>query len=309
MTNRAVRLALTWEAVEAMDDATLERRLYGGPKGKRSSERPRPDPQWLNLELRKPGVTLELLHLEFLVEHPDGVRYSAFCAGFRDWKNGNRLSMRQVHKAGERAFVDYSGKKPSLVCPATGQVRAVELFVGTLGASNLTFALATETQQLGGFVGAHVKMFEYSDGVPAMTVPDQLRSAVKGPCRHEPTINETYAELGRHYGTAIVPARPRKPKDKAKVEGAVLIAQWWILARLRHEIYHSLEALNGRIRELCDELNRRPMKSFGGRSRRELFELLDRPALSGLPADRYVVSSWKHATVAPDYHIVYDDHY
>lgn len=309
VTNRAAHLALTWEAVEAMDDATLDRRLYGGPSSTQGPERPRPDPQWINLELRKPGVTLELLHLEFLGEHPDGVRYSAFCAGFRRWQKKSRLSMRQVHKAGERAFVDYSGKKPHLVCPATGELREVELFVGTLGASSLTFAMATETQQLGDFVGAHVEMFEYFGGVPAMTVPDQLRSAVKTPCKHEPTINQTYAELGRHYRTAIVPARPRKPKDKAKVEAAVLVAQRWILARLRHEVYHSLDALNGRIRELCDELNRRPMRHFGNKSRRELFDLLDRPALQGLPADRYVVSSWSHATVAPDYHVVYKDHY
>jgi transposase len=307
--SRVERLELTWGAVEAMDDDALDRRLYGGPKGVQGPERPRPDPRWVALELRKRGVTLELLHLEFLREHPDGVRYSAFCAGFRRWQKRARLSMRQVHKAGERAFVDYSGKRPSWVCPRTGEVHEVELFVGVLGASNLTFALATETQQIADFVGAHVEMFEYFGGVPAMTVPDQLRSAVKTPCRHEPTINATYAELGRHYGTAIVPARPRKPKDKAKVEVAVQVAQRWILAALRHEVHHSLSALNVRIRELCDALNRRPMKHYDGRSRRDLFVMLDQPALAALPATRYAVSTWTLAKVAPDYHVVFDHHY
>lgn len=259
--------------------------------------------------MRKPGVTLELLHLEFLERHPDGIRYSAFCAHFRDWQKKSRLGMRQVHKAGERAFVDYSGKKAQVVDRMTGEVRDVELFVGVLGASSYTFAMASESQRIGDFVEAQVEMLEYFEGVPAMTVPDQLRSAVKTPSRYEPVVNETYAEFGRHYGTAIVPARPRKPKDKAKVEAAVLVAQRWILAKLRHEVFFSLEALNTRIRELCDALNRRPMKHLGGRSRRELFEILDKPALKGLPGERYTVSSWCRAKVAPDYHIAYDHNY
>ena len=306
---RARRAGLDWSALEALDDVSLDVRLYGGPVASRGPERPRPDPIWMATELRKPGVTLELLHLEYLQQHPDGLRYTAFCNTYRTWKKKSQVSMRQEHKAGERAFVDYSGKRPWIVDPATGEVRAAELFVGTLGASNLTFAEATMTQTLPDFVGSHVRMLEYFGGAPAMLVPDQLRSAVRRPDRYEATINRTYADLGRHYNTAIVPARPRKPKDKAKVERAVQIAQRWILARLRHERFFSIDELNQRIRELVDELNQRPMKSFGNRTRRELFEVLDKPVLRPLPANRFECTEWKWARVAPDYHLQVDDNF
>ena len=307
--SRARAAELDWATIESLDDATLERRLYGGRKWSRDPARPRPDPVWIALELRKKGVTLELLHLEYLRAHPDGLRYTQFCQDFRAWKKKTRVSMRQDHKAGERLFLDYSGKRPEIVDPATGEVRQVELFVAVLGASNLTYAEATETQQLADFIRSNVRGLEYFGGVPEMLVPDQLRSAVRIPDRYEPTINRTYAELGRHYQTAIVPARPRKPKDKAKVEVAVQIAQRWILARLRHETFHDLEALNRRIRELVDELNRRPMKHLGGQTRRELFEMLDRPMLRPLPKTAFEPSAWKVARVAPDYHVAVDHHF
>jgi transposase len=306
---RAQLAGLTPEAVEALSDDVLERRLYGGPKFSQGPGRVRPDPVWISLQLRRPGVTLELLHLEYLAEHPDGYRYTAFCDHFRAWQKKAQVTLRQPHKAGERAFVDYSGKRPHIIDPETGEKREVELFVGCLGASNYTYVEATLTQQLADFVGAHTRMFEFFGGVPRMTVPDQLRSAVQKPGRYEPTINRTYAELGRHYGTAIVPARPRKPRDKSKVEVAVLVAQRWILARLRNERFHSLDALNARIAELRDALNRRPMRQMGDRSRRDLFEILDRPMLRALPADRFVISQWKWAKVAPDYHVAVDDNY
>ena len=306
---RATGAGLDWTGVEVLDDIALERRLYGGPKRWRDPSRPRPDPVWVATELRKKGVTLELLHLEYLGAHPDGYRYTAFCDFYRAWKKKAAVTMRQEHKAGEKGFVDYSGKHPELVDPATGEVREVELFVGVLGASNYTYVEATETQQLPDFIASHVRMLAYFGGVPAILVPDQLRSAVRVPDRHAPTINRTYAELGTHYDTAIVPARPRKPKDKAKVEVAVQVAQRWILARLRHEVFTSLAALNQRIRELVDELNGRPMKHFGGRSRRDLFETLDQPALRPLPATVYVPSEWRRAKVAPDYHVAVDNHF
>lgn len=306
---RARRAGLDWAALDDLDDAALDARLYGGPKGHRGDDRPRPDPVWIATELRKKGVTLELLHLEYLDEHPKGLRYTAFCDTYRAWKKKSRVTMRQEHKAGERAFVDYSGKKPTLVDAVTGDVREVEFFVGVLGASNLTFAEATESQRLSDFIGSHVRMLEYFGGVPAILVPDQLRSAVRRPDRYEATVNRTYAELGRHYGTAIVPARPRKPKDKAKVERAVQIAQRWILARLRHETFFSLDALNQRIRELVDDLNLRPMKSFGNKTRRELFEVLDQPVLRSLPAHRFEPSEWKWVRVAPDYHVQVDHNF
>lgn len=307
--NRAMKAGLTWIDVEALQDGALERRLYGGEKHDRGPERPRPDPLWIAKELRRPGVTLELLHLEYLAQHPDGYRYTAFCNTYRRWRAKGKVSMRQEHKAGEKAFVDYSGKKPEIVDPATGEVRKVELFVGTLGASSLTFAEATLTQQLADFTESHVRMLEYFGGVPKVLVPDQLKSAVRIPHLYSPTINRTYAELGRHYDTAIVPARPRKPKDKAKVEVAVQVAQRWILARIRHEQFFSLDALNARIRELVEVLNRRPMKGFGGASRRELFEELEQSILRPLPEKRFELSEWKRAKVAPDYHISVDHHH
>ena len=178
-----------------------------------------------------------------------------------------------------------------------------------LGASNLTYAEATRTQTMGDFIGSHVRAFAYFGGATQIVVPDQLRSAVRVPCRYEPTVTRTYAELGRHYGTAIVPARPGKPRDKAKVEVAVQVAQRWILARLRDETFFAIERLNERIAGLLEELNERPMKKLGGISRRALFERVERGALLPLPAERFELSEWKKATVNVDYHVVLFDHF
>ena len=185
----------------------------------------------------------------------------------------------------------------------------VELFVAVLGASNYTYAETTLTQRITDFIASHVRAFAYFGGAPKMTVPDQLKSAVRVPCRYEPTIQRTYSELGHHYGTAIVPARPRKPRDKAKVEVAVQVAQRWILARLRNETFFSHEALNARIAELLEELNARAMKRLGGASRRELYERYDQHALLPLPSEPYVVAEWCGAKVAPDYHVSLRDHF
>jgi transposase len=307
--SRARHAGMQWASVDAVDDDELERRLYGGPKHSRTPERALPDPARMHAELRRPGVTLELLHLEYLREHPDGYRYTAFCDVYRRWRDRAGLVMRQQHKAGERAFIDYSGKRPAVIDPTTGEVIEVELFVAVLGASNLTYAEATRTQTVTDFVSAHVRAFAYFGGAPRITVPDQLRSAVRVPSRYEPTIARTYAELGQHYGTAVVPARPGKPRDKAKVEVGVQIAQRWILARLRHETFFSLAALNGRIRELLEELNARPMKKLGGVNRRALFERIERDALLPLPVEPFVVSEWKRATVNVDYHVQLAEHF
>ena len=306
--NRAERAGLTWPAVDALTEVELDHRLYGGPKGVRSS-RAEPDPSFIHRELRRAGVTLELLHLEYLTEHPDGFRYTAFCDRYRAWHARSGIVMRQVHRAGEKGFVDYSGKRPSFIDPRTGERIEVELFVAVLGASNYTYAEATLTQRITDFIGSHTRAYSYFGGVPKMTVPDQLRSAVSVPCRYEPTINRTYAELGRHYGTAIVPARPRKPRDKAKVEVGVQVVQRWILARLRNETFFSLSTLNARIAELLEELNARPMKRLGGASRRDLFERYEQHALSALPSEPYVISEWRGAKVAPDYHVTLSDHH
>ena len=305
---RAKAAGLTWSAVEALNDDELEQLLYGAPRTPTHS-RPKPDPVWIHLERKKQGVTLELLHLEYLAEHPDGYGYTVFCDTYRAWLKKRKLTMRHVHRAGDKLYVDYSGKKPSIIDPKTGEVTPVELFVAVLGASSYTYAEATRTQKSADFIASHTRALEYIGGVPAALVPDQLKSGVLVACRYEPTAQRTYHEMAQHYSTAIVPARPGKPRDKAKVEVGVQVVQRWILARIRHERFFSLEALNARIWELLDELNGRPMKHYGGTSRRDLFERLDQPALVPLPARRFVHATWKTARVNIDYHIEFDKHY
>ena len=252
VVKRAKAKGLDWEAVSKLDDEELENEIYG-PRKVAGKQRPLPDPAEMHKELRRPGVTLELLHLEYKEQHPDGYEYTSFCDNYRRWLRRRGLSMRQFHKAGDKTFVDYSGKKPTIVDRHTGEVTPVELFVAALGASNLIFAEATLTQGSRDWIESHNHTVEYFGGVTNLFVPDQLRSGVSSPCRYEPTINRAYAEWARYYDTAVLPARQRKPKDKAKVENAVQNAQRWILARLRDQVFFSLVALNERIYELLEE--------------------------------------------------------
>jgi len=307
-TSRATAAGLGWEAVEALDDDLLERRLYGGGAAQ-DGGRPEPDVVHIHTELKRKGVTLELLHLEYLEAHPDGYRYTAFCDRYRKWLKRRGLTMRQLHKAGERCFVDYAGMRPHYTDPKTGERVDCELFVGALGASNYTFAEVTRSQTLPDWVGSHVRMYEYFGGSTLETVPDQLRSAVKDPHWVEPTINRTYEELSRHYDTSVVPARPGKPRDKAKAEVAVQVAERWILARLRNESFFSFETLRARVAELLEDLNARPMKKYGRQSRREIFERIERSALRALPQRPFVYSEWTKAKVHGDYHVQVHNHY
>jgi transposase len=309
VVTRAVATGLnTWTQVEALTEEALEERLYG-PKVKAGTERPLPDPAHIHAERKRPGVTLELLHLEYLEANPTGYRYTAFCEHYRQWLSKHRLSMRQVHLGGEKMFVDYSGKKPHLVDAKTGEVLDVELFVAVLGASSLTYAEASRTQKSHDFILSHVRSFEYFRGVPKAVVPDQLKSGVTDADSYEPLIQRTYEEMARHYGTSVLPARPAKPKDKAKVERAVQIAQRWILARLRNEAFFSLDALNARIWELLEVLNARKMRVYGA-SRNELFERVEKSQLLPLPTDRFAYAEWKKARVNRlDYHVEIDGHY
>ncbi len=312
----AVALAVTrareaglerFEDVEGLGEAELEGRLYRRESVPTSSERAAPDFAAIHAERRRPGVTLELLHLEYLERNPGGYRYSQFCERYRRWVARQRRTMRQIHKAGEKAFTDYAGKKPHLIDPRTGEVVEVELYVAVIGASSYTFAEATRTQTSADFIASHTRALEYFGGAPALLVPDQLRSAVSSPCRYEPEIQRTFEEFGAHYGLAILPARPAKPRDKAKVEVGVQVVERWILARIRNERFFSLGALNERIGELLDDLNERPMRVYG-KSRRQLFEEIDRPALRPLPAERFVFAEWKTAKVNIDYHVEVERH-
>ena len=303
--SRAVAAGLSWSDVEQLSDAELESKLY---RGAQSGQRTPPDCAYVHAELRRPGVTLQLLHLEHLESHPDGCGYTQFCAHYKRWRGKQKRSMRQVHRAGEKTFIDYAGKKPHLVDPQTGEIIEVELFVAVLGASNLTYAEATRSQQSHDFLASHVRAFEYFGGVSEILVPDQLKSAVVLACRYEPGVNRDYEKLAEHYEMAVLPARPRKPKDKAKVEVAVQVVERWILARLRNETFFSLVALNRRIAELLEELNRKPMRTYGA-SRKEMFERFDKPALRPLPEARFQPGSWKRAKVNIDCHVELEKHY
>ena len=297
---RAAALGLGWPLPPELDEAALEARLF--PRAAPLRARIRPDCGWIHRELRRVGVTLQLLWEEYAQVHPDGYRYSQFCVIYRQWARRLRPSMRQVHRAGEKTFIDFSGKTPAIVDRRTGAVQPVDLFVAVLGASCYTYAEATASQRLPDWVAAHTRMVEYFRGVTALWVPDQLKSAITRPCRYEPGVNRTYEDLAAHYGAVVVPARPAKARDKAKVEAMVLVAQRWILARLRDQTFFSLAALNAAIRTLLDDLNDRPLQRLGV-SRRTLYERIDRPALRPLPATRYVVAEWKPCRVNIDYHV------
>jgi transposase len=309
---RATAAGLDWEAVCRLADDELEKMLYQpSVSAVRAEEetRPEPDPVWIHREYRRAGVTLELLHHEYLQAHGGGFSYTTFCDRYRAWLSRRGLSMRQTHHAGDKAFLDYSGKKPSYWDRATGKRVEVELFVAVLGASNLTFAEATETQQVIDWICSNVRALNYFGGVPRAMIPDQLKSGVTRADVFEPEIQKTYAELAAHYGTVIFPARPGKPRDKPKVEVGVQVAQRWILARLRNETFFSLMELNARIAELLEELNARPMKKLGGVSRRELFERIERAELKPLPATPFEPSTWKKAKANVDYHVEFEKHW
>src|SRR3989454_3585052 len=238
---RARAAGLDWAQVDTLSDAARRPRVSGPPPPP-TPHRPVPDGAYLHAERRKPGVTLELLHLEYLEQHPDGYRYTQFCEVYRRWLHRRGLSMRQVHRAGAKLFVDYAGKKPTMIEATTGEVITVELFVAVLGASNYTYAEATRTQQVPDWVASHQRAFQFFGGVTEAIVPDQLKSGVVVPCRYEPSVQRTYDAFAQHYGTVILPARPAKPRDKAKIEVAVQVVERWILARLRHETFFSLAA-------------------------------------------------------------------
>lgn len=304
---RAATAGLDWTLVQALSDAELEARLYPPPPAHGTV---RPEPHWptLHLELRKKGVTLALLHQEYLEQSPDGLRRSAFCEHYRQWLAARGPVMRQSHQGGDKLFVDYAGHKASYTDPATGQRVDCELFVATLGASNFTYAEATASQKSPDFLASHVRALQFLGGVPVAVVSDQLKSGVTVSCRYEPAMNTSYLDFAQHYGTALVPARPRRPKDKAKVEVAVQVAERWILARLRHVQCFSLAELNAHIQRLLAELNDRPMRAYG-KSRRQLFEELDRPALRPLPEAPYEYAQWKKARVNIDCHVELSGHY
>jgi transposase len=299
---------LVWPLSSALPDPELEACLFPAPVVVPGQRRPLPDWPTVHQELQRKGVTLLLLWQEYKAAHPEGLQYSRFCDLYQVWRGQRDLVMRQTHRAGEKLFVDFCGQTVAVTDRETGEIRPAQIFVAVLGASNYTYAEAVASQGLSDWIGAHVRAFAFFQGVPEVLVPDNLASGVTKACRYEPDLNASYAEMAAHYGVAVVPARVRKPRDKAKVEAGVLLVERWVLARLRHQVFGSLTALNQAIRALVEALNRRPFKKLPG-CRLQAFESLDRPALKPLPAVPYEFAHWKQAKVHVDYHVEVDGHY
>ena len=295
------------ELAQTLDDEELEARVYR-PALPRGSHQLAPDFGVVHQELKRPGVTLMLLWEEYATGNPLAYKYTSFCVKYRVFAATQARSMRQVHIAGEKLFVDYAGSTVPIVDAATGEITQAQIFVATLGASNYTYACATPRQTTADWIAAQVQTLEFIGGAPKLIVPDQTRSLIKTPDRYDPEPNRTYEEFARHYGCAVLAARPAHPRDKPKVEGSVLLVQRWILARLRNRRFFSLAELNRAIAELLADLNNRPFKKLPG-CRRSAFESLDRPALRPLPARRFVISRWKTAKVHIDYHVEFEGHY
>ena len=290
-----------------MDEASLEARLY--PPRTPATRFGEPDYPRIHQELKRKGVTLQLLWSEYMAAHGEqALRYSQFCHRYRQWREQQKRSMRQIHRAGEKLFIDYCGPTVPVVDRATGELRQAQVFVAVLGASSYTYAEATWTQTLPDWIGSHQRAFAYFGGAVELLVPDNLRSGVTSPCRYDPEPNATYAELARHYGCAILPARPYKPKDKSKAEIGVQVVERWILARLRHHTFFSLSDLNAALRELLKALNERPFQKLPG-SRKSAFESLDQPALRPLPSTPYEYAEWKRVKPGIDYHVEVDKRY
>ena len=303
---RARLAGVSWPT--ALDDAALERALYPPRPAVPTAERPQPDWACVHRELKRKGVTLFLLWEEYKADHPDGFHYSWFCEHYRAYAGRLDLVMRQSHRAGETVFVDYAGQTVPVIDRESGEIRAAQIFVAVLGASNYTYARASWTQSLPDWIDAHCRAFTFFGGVTETLVVDNLKAAVTHPHRYEPELNPTYTDLATHYGVAVLPTRVAKPRDKAKVEQSVLLVERWILARLRHQSFFSLDALNRAIAALLTRLNERAFKKLPG-SRRTLYEQLERPALKPLPATPYVFATWKKVRVNIDYHVEVERHY
>lgn len=300
-----------WNGVAALTDRALEERLNNGRKLARKIFI-EPDFSYVHAELHRPGVTVLLLHEEYAVAAGDGaMSETEFRRRYDRFQRSMGIIMRQPHTPGYRLFLDYSGKRPSILNVKTGERTPVELFVSVMGASRKTFAYATATQRLPDWCEANVRALEFYRGVPRLLVPDNLKSAVDRLTIAEGhVINYTYSKLAQHHDCIVMPTRARKPKDKAPVEVGVRFAQRWILARLRNHVFTSIEELNAAIGELLVRMNDKPMRGHGGKSRNQLFEDLDRPALKALPELPFEFADWKlKVTVYQDYHVLFDEHH
>lgn len=307
---RAEAAGVSWPLPDELDDAELDRLLFGEPDPTRDQASVVPDWAQVQRELRGKHVTLQLVHAEYVeqVGEARAYSYSRFCELYRGWEGRVEPVMRQRHTAGEKLFVDWAGMTVPVVDPATGEVFDAQIWVGTLGASSYTYARAMRSQQQRDWLAAHVACFEHLGAVPEIVVPDNTKTAVTSPCRYDPDVNVAYAELAEHYQLAVVPTRVAKPRDKGKVESGVLVVERSVLAPLRKRTFFGLGELNAAIEPLVERVNERTMQHVG-KSRRQLFDQVDRPAMRTLPGGRYEYAEWTKARVAPDYHVAVDGHY
>lgn len=305
---KAEKNGFTWPIPEEWDDHKLQKIFGAEERLKTTGQRKTlPDLMWITKEMRRKGVTLQLLWEEYRESHPEGYGYSRFCSLYEAYQKKRDYVLRQDYKGGEKLFVDFAGQTVPIHNALTGSIREAQIFVGCLGASNYTYSEAVWTQGIKDWITCHIHAYEEMQGVAHVTIPDNLKSGVSKACRYDPDLNPTYRCMAEHYGTAIIPARAGKPKDKAKVESAVLVVERWILAALRHRKFYSLEELNQAIRELTHKLNHRPFKKLPG-CRYELFKEADLPMLKHLPEKRYEYAEWKIATVHVDYHVEVEGH-
>jgi transposase len=305
---RASRAGVTWPLPNELSDVVLEHRLFPDPPTPAQRDQALPDWLYIQKEFKRKNVTLFLLWEEYRAQHPHGYQYSWFCERYRQWSDTLDRVMRQDHRAGEKLFVDYAGHTIPVVNQHTGEIHETQIFVAVLGASNYTYAEATWTQNLSDWIGSHQRALNFIGGAPEIIVPDNLKSGVTKAHLYDPDINPTYQEFASHHGVAVIPARVRRPKDKAKAEVGVQIVERWILAALRNHTFFSLSELNRAIRKLLERLNTRPFKKLPG-CRQELFTSLDQPALKPLPTTAYTYAEWKKVRVHIDYHVEINGHY
>jgi len=311
MVKRFERSGVGWPLPLDMTDGDLETRLYG-EAGTRQGHRRRPEPDWaaLQREMKRKHVTLQILWDEYIEANPAGYRYSRFCDLYRGWEARLPVTMRQTHLGGDKLFVDYAGDTvPVIIGRRSGETRRAHLFVAVMGGSSLSFAHASWTETLPDWIDAHVRAFAFFGGAPRLLVPDNPKVAVIKACFYDPQVNRTYGEMAAHYDTAILPARPRRPRDKPKVEAAVRIVERWLLGRLRNRRFYSLAEVNGAVAQMLTALNDRRAMRHVGRTRRQMFEEIDAPKLKALPAEPYALAEWRLRKVGLDYHVDFDGHF
>jgi len=303
---RDANLQLEWPMIDAMSDDELESKLYSDEHY--HTDRPLPDMNFIHTEMKKKGVTLQLLWQEYIERYPTGLSYSQFCDYYQKWRGKRNISMHQIHKAGEKTFVDWVGPHMDVVDRETGEVMPAYFFVGALGASELFYTEAFPSMDMNSWITAHIHMFQYFGGTTQILVPDNLKTGVKSACYYSPEIHPTYLEMSRYYNIAVIPARVRKPKDKSLAELSVQLVERWIMAKHRNDTYFSFRELNRMVRQELDAANNRPFQKMEG-SRRSMFEKTEKHLLHPLPIRPYELAEFKQAKVAPDYHIEYEGNY